>query len=176
MDITEELFKLLMFILPALLVFLTAFYMLKRFFENEEKKRIMEMRKQSHSATIPMKLQAYERLVLFLERIALESLLVRVHRNDISARIFQAELLTSIRSEFEHNVSQQIYISKNAWELIKHAKEEVIKIINIASGNVKDDADSVTLSKTILDITAKIEKSPTQTAIDYLKEEVRKNY
>ncbi len=85
---------------------------------------------QNSRTVTPIKLQAYERIVLFLERISLESLLLRVSSPDMSASQLHTALLNAIRNEFEHNLSQQIYMSPQAWEVVSNASSNMIKIIN----------------------------------------------
>ncbi len=78
---------------------------------NDQDKRRQEVTLQSTRIVTPIKLQAYERIILFLERISMESLLVRVSSPEITASQLQTSLLATVRSEFEHNLSQQIYMS-----------------------------------------------------------------
>lgn len=172
----DHLFELLKLILPALIVFLTAFYMIKKFIGNEDKKRLAALKEEGHKFVMPIRFQAYERMIIFLERISPESLLMRVHKPGMSARLFQAELLQTIRTEFEHNISQQIYVSNAGWDLVKRAKEETIKLINISSGKVNDNASGIELSKAIFKILSEIGKVPTQIAIDFLKKEIRQSF
>lgn len=172
----DDFFEILKLLLPALLVFLTTFYMLKKFLDNEDKKRLMELKQEGHKFVTPIRFQAYERMILFLERISPENLLMRVHKPGMNARIFQAELLQTIRTEFEHNISQQIYISNSGWDLVKRSKEETIKIINIASSKVNDNSSGLDLSKVIFKIITELGKVPTQVAVDFLKKEIRQSF
>lgn len=172
----DHLFEILKLILPALIVFLTSFYMIKKFLENEDKKRLAEMKEEGHKFVTPIRFQAYERMIIFLERMAPDSLLMRAHKPGMSARQFQAELLSMIRTEYEHNISQQIYISNAGWDLVKRSKEETIKIINIASSKVNDNSSGLDLSKVIFKIISDLGKMPTQVAIDFLKKEIRHSF
>jgi hypothetical protein len=124
--------------------------------------------------TLPTKLQAYERIVMLLERIAPSSLIMRVHKAGMSAKLLHADLLKAIREDFEHNVSQQIYISDNAWNLTKQAKEETIKIINLATSKMDDNATGIDLSKAIFEMMMQLQQSPSGIALDYLHKEVDK--
>ena len=110
--------------------------------------------------------------MLFLERISPESLLVRVNQPGLSVQKFQSALLASIRSEWEHNLSQQIYISPKAWGLVKNAKDNVVKLINTNSEKLEDKQPAILLSKSILDSLVELENHPTARAIDFLKKEV----
>jgi hypothetical protein len=169
----DQLWEIAKYILPALVVLATAYLLIEKFLENERHARNMVFKRESQGLTTPIRLQAYERLTLFLERISPGNLISRVHKTGMSAKLLQAELLKAIRTEYEHNLAQQIYISPGAWELIKNAKEETIKLINTAAINVSDEASGVDLGKLVLEVSMNIEKMPTQVAIDYLKQETR---
>ncbi|MFH1322136.1 MAG: hypothetical protein ABII90_15980 [Bacteroidota bacterium] len=172
----EKVYDIAMIVLPSLIVFLTAFYTIKGFLENEQKKRLLELRKDGQKLLTPIRLQAYERAAMFLERISPDTLITRVHKNGMSARKLQSELLKSIRDEFNHNLSQQIYMSDQAWFRVKSAKEEMIKLFNLASSRLNDDATGIDLSKIILQLTLNIEKLPTQSALEYIKKEIRQSF
>jgi len=122
---------------------------------------------------MPLKLQAYERIVIFLERINPNVLIVRVNKNNFTAHQLHLELIKTIKSEYEHNLSQQIYVSYGAWELVKTTKEEIIKLINISSTKVPHDSNSNELAMMILNICANLEKKlPNDVALEYIKKEV----
>lgn len=170
MDAFIEILKI---ILPAGAVFAAAFFIVKRFLDNDQQKRELDLKKSNQSVMTPLKLQAYERIVIFLERINPNMLVVRVNRNGISAHQLHMELIKTIKSEYEHNLSQQIYMSRGAWELVKTTKEEIIKLINISSTKVAHDAPSSELGMMILNITANLDKKlPNDIALDYIKKEV----
>ncbi|MGE0561764.1 MAG: hypothetical protein AB7O47_08105 [Flavobacteriales bacterium] len=169
----EELLDLLKYTVPALVVFVACFFILKKFMDNEYRKQLLELRKANQNYTTPLRLQAYERMILFLERVSINNLVSRVQKRGMSAKQFQSDLIITVRTEFEHNLSQQIYVSSTAWETVKLAKEEVIKIINVSATQVRDDATSAELSQKIFEILLKLEVSPTQMAISTIKKEVR---
>lgn len=169
----EELLDLLKYTVPALVVFVACFFILKKFMDNEYRKQMLELRKANQNYTTPLRLQAYERMILFLERVSLNNLVSRVQKRGMSAKQFQSDLIVTVRTEFEHNLSQQIYVSQAAWDTVKLAKEEVIKVINVSATQVKDDATSTELSQKIFEILLKLEVSPTQMAISTIKKEVR---
>lgn len=168
-----DLLEILKYVLPSVVVFLTSFFVIRLFFENEYKKKQSELRQMSGNVSIPIRLQAYERLVLFLERISPGSLLIRVYSTNFSASQFQMTLIKSIREEFEHNLSQQVYVSSKAWELVKNAKEEMLKLINISMGELNDNATSSDLSKKVFEKSVMTNKFPVTLATEYLKDEIR---
>jgi len=169
MDTVAEILKIT---IPALLVLLTAIFLLRGMIKNDQEKRKQELILQNNRTVIPVKLQAYERIVLFLERISLESMLVRINSPGMTAAQFHAALLTNIRSEFEHNLSQQIYMSPQAWEIVRNARSNMIKIINADFEKMPQTASSMDLSKKLLETIMELEKEPTKAAIDYIKNEV----
>lgn len=167
----EALLEFLKFTIPGLIVFFTAYFMIKSFMENEQKKRQMDLKTNNQKLVTPIRLQAYERLTLFLERINPESLLLRTQQPTMNVERLQAALLMTIRAEFDHNISQQIYISGKTWMAVKGAKDNVIKIINTSAESLKKEQPAALLSQRIMETIIAIEKSPTQIAMEILKME-----
>lgn len=173
MEFTLEILK---FTLPALIVFLTAFVLIRGFIKREEVRLAREGEETDRKTLLPIRLQAYERLALFLERISPESLILRVNQPGMSAKQFHAELLASIRAEYEHNLSQQVYISNEAWEKVRNARGNVISLISAAADQVKEDATAITLSQKVFEQVVQLKAPPVQEALDFLKEELRRLY
>jgi len=169
----EVFLEILKYTVPALIVFLTVVVMLRTWSKNEDKRRKSEFNMHISDDILPVRLQAYERSILLLERISPESMIMRISRNDYSARQFQQELLSNITSEFEHNIAQQTYLSKEAWEKIKSAKNVIINLINETAKEVKPDASGPTLGKLMLEHLSELNNPPSQAAIDFLKQEVK---
>jgi hypothetical protein len=176
MELSKGLTELLFYLAPALLVFATAFFLMKRFFDSQHRLKLIETKIQSQKEFIPLRLQAYERLVLFLERISPNNLLGRVYQPGLTVREFHLELLSNIRSEFEHNVTQQIYVSHEVWNNVRTTKEEIVKVINSASSSVDPNAKGAELSKAIFENLMKEDNNPAQKAIDFIKNEVNQFY
>jgi hypothetical protein len=133
----------------------------------------LEVKGRSLETILPNRLQAYERMTLFLERISPQNLLVRVNAPDMTAREFHQLLLNEIRNEYNHNVAQQIYISEGVWEMIKNAKEDIIITINESSTMMKDDGTSLDLSKKIFEKIIGRELDPISHALTELKREIQ---
>lgn len=169
MELTADILKIT---IPALIVFFTAWVILRNMIRNDQDKRKQELILQNSRTVTPIKLQAYERIVLFLERISLESLIVRVSVSDMTASQLHTALLNTIRSEFEHNLSQQIYMSPQAWEVVRNARSNTIKIINSEVENMPANSSGMSLSKKLLEKIMELEKEPTRAAIDYIKGEI----
>jgi len=179
----SETLEILKYILPSIVVLITAWLLLKSFINSQEeiqkrdlKVKIdelkLQLKQEDKKYVTPIRLQAFERIVLFLERISPQSMIFRVQKPGQKAFQLQNSLLKTIRDEYEHNLSQQLYISKESWAMVKSAKEEIVKLINTAAAEVKPDDDSIELSRRIFEATIGMEKLPTDRAIDMLKKEI----
>jgi hypothetical protein len=170
MDAMVDLAKVL---LPAGL-FLYGMYMLVRTFINRDiDARKLEVRSRAIETILPNRLQAYERMCLFLERIAPQNMLLRLNEPGISARDFHRVLLDEIRNEYNHNVSQQIYMSEGVWNLIKNAKEDLVIMINEASSQLHAEASSLDLAKKIFELAMNKQVDPMGHALSELKKEIQ---
>jgi hypothetical protein len=168
----EAFYDILKITIPALLVLITAWILLRYLIKNDQDKRKQELVLQNSRTVTPIKLQAYERIVLFLERTSLESMLVRISSPGMSAAQLHSALLTTIRSEFEHNLSQQIYMSPQAWEVVRNARSNMIRIINGEFEKLPPTANGMEFSKILLETIMEMQKEPTRAAIDYIKGEI----
>ncbi len=173
MDIVLDILK---YALPSIFLLILCYMMLTNFMENEEKRRSYFLKKETQKSALPIRLQAYERLSLFLERITPDRLLVRLHSQGLSAQQYQTLLTETIREEFEHNLSQQIYVSEEAWKLLVDSKSATVGIINNISREFKPNDDAMALRKTILNRTMEMESFPTKKALRYLKGEVKRDF
>ncbi len=165
--------EILKYTLPALIVFFTAYLLIRKFLENDQKLKKVDLMYKNEQYLLPIRLQAYERLVLFLERISPESLIMRVNRQGMTSQQLHSELIATIRSEFEHNLSQQIYVSGESWEVIRNARSNLIRIINEAAKTIEPDSPSLKLSQTILETIIDNENTPTNVAIGHIKKEIK---
>lgn len=166
-----EILEILKYTLPALIVLITSYLLIKIMIKNDGDRRKKEIILQNQKTITPLRLQAYERAILLLERISADSLILRVNKQGMNAQKLQQEMLSAIRAEFEHNLSQQIYMSPQVWEVIKNAKINTVKLINTTASGVKPDSPSIEFSTRLLEKVMEMEKSPTQVAIEYIKQE-----
>lgn len=158
-------------LLAALVGGLIAYFVLSKYLKYEEAKDKLSIDKSRLEIIMPARMQAYERIILFLERTQPENLVRRVLKSNVSARAFQAELAATVRSEYEHNISQQIYVSLTSWAMVKTATEETIRLVNVAGSKVPATGSATELGEKILEITSQIGKFPTHMAIEYIKKE-----
>jgi hypothetical protein len=168
----NEVLDILKYILPSAVVFVVVYFVLKAFLDNEQKRKLLEIKMKGQSVVTPIRLQAYERIVLFLERISFNNLVMRVNKSGMTSGQLHASLLLNIRNEYEHNLSQQIYISSKAWQAVKDAKEAVIKIINSAASEIKNESSSTDLAAKILELSIQEKLGPVEKAIEYIKAEI----
>lgn len=169
MEIFLEILKIS---LPAIIVLIAAIYVLKSVLKKDLELRKTEIVLQNQKIITPIRLQAYERMLMFLERISPNNVILRLQTPNMTVAQLHKEILLIIRSEFEHNLSQQLYISVNAWEKIKSAKEKTIQLLNLALNDLDPNDDAMVYSKTIFEKLIENPKSDLQDAIDFLKEEI----
>lgn len=166
-----ELSQILLAILPALIVGGVAFYFFRSFHKNEEARRRFLLHKENQNTALPLKLQAYERLTLFLERISPGKILFRIKPNSEDKEAYERALIYAIEQEFEHNLAQQIYLSLESWNYIKTSKNSTIALIR--KTNQQEEVDTADKLREVI-LKKLIEKeSPTEVAIAYLKTEVK---
>ena len=171
MDFTKIL-ELLSYTIPAVVTGLVALHFFKLHTANEDNRRSFLMRKEGSNIALPLRLQAYERLTLFLERITPNKLLVRVEPKGKDLQSYARQLTGIIEQEYEHNLAQQIYVSETAWKSVVTAKNLIVKIIR-TSAEKSELKDAEALRQDILQryMTA---ESPTTAAISLLRMEVKK--
>lgn len=150
---------------------------LRAFLDREQNMRAMEYRQAHLREALPIRLQAYERLTLFIERISLNNLLPRVRQQDMNVARFRTALISNIRQEYEHNLSQQVYVSVDAWNMIRATKEEIISIINRNAMTLLPEQPGLELHKKIIaELAESDEEASTQRALVQLKKEVMMLY
>jgi hypothetical protein len=173
MNTDQLLTQIILFIVPGLMVLLVTYVILKKFFENEERRRFYQLRMDNQRISLPIRLQSYERLALLMERLSINNLILRVKKQGMSANDLQGALLAEVRAEFDHNLSQQIYVSHEAWQMIVNAKESVIKLINLSYSSLPQGASSLDLSKVIFENSMREETSAPYNALIFMKQEAK---
>lgn len=164
--------EILKIILPALIVAGAMYLVIKKYQEKEYTTRLLELRMKNAEVVLPVRLQAYERVVLFLERISPSSLLLRISSAGQSASDYHRLLLSEIRNEFNHNMSQQLYMTEPAWQQVKQAREEMVNLINRTYQELPENAKGTELARKILENIVINDTDPTARAISFLKQEI----
>jgi len=136
---------------PSVLVFLTAWFIMRTFMKKEkeaingliirhhENKRL-ELLKESRKTLLPIRLQAYERLTLYCSRLEMGSLINRTRATEtMPAAVYRSHLVKNVEEEFNHNITQQVYMTDDLWKIIQMAKQEVVAILNKVFQNLEND-------------------------------------
>lgn len=170
-------FQIALIVVPAGAVLLTAVYFLRQQSEGKVKEAKLELtqtlKKQRQEFFLPSRAEAYQRCVLFLERIHPNSMVMRLQNPGLPAMAFQVKLLESIREEYEHNIAQQLFVSNSAWDMVKKSKEETIKIINMAGRQMDATSMATDLSAKIFEIVAEVGELPSEITVSILKKELQ---
>ncbi|MSQ78120.1 MAG: hypothetical protein EXR21_00405 [Flavobacteriaceae bacterium] len=164
--------EILKFTIPSAVLGLIVWLILDRFMQAEESRRNLELRIKNQGLLTPLRLQAYERLTLFLERISPQNILPRISKPGMSAAELQHQVIAEINAEYSHNLSQQIYVSHQVWMLTRAVKEQVVNLVNISYTRLPENARSIDLSKMIFAFLIEQNENPTQKALDFLCKEV----
>lgn len=167
---TDKLIELAFYTLPALITGGVAYYLFDNYFKDQQNTRRWLLQKENQKQSLPMRLQAYERLALFLERINAAKLLIRVAPLSDDKNDYESLLIQHIEQEYEHNIAQQIYVSDECWTIITTAKNTTIQ--NIMKTNMSEKVDNAyKLRETILNDLLDSQSSST-IALSFLKNEV----
>lgn len=165
----DQIFQLFAYLLPSVVTGAIAFYFFRMHTNNEEGRRRYLLHKDTQTTTLPIRLQAYERMALFLERISIPSLVVRVAPKSADKDAYEKLLVKNIENEFEHNLSQQIYLTDECWNIIKAAKSATVQMIRKAAMSETDSADK--LREDVLTETMD-KQNPSATALAFVKKEI----
>ncbi len=167
---TQDLTNLAFNLLPAIIVALLAYYFFNQFIKEQDGRRRFLLHKDNQANALPQKLQAYERLTLFLERISPGKLVTRVKPYNDDPNDYEALLLRTINEEFEHNLAQQIYVTQECWNIVRTAKNSTAAIIrktNMSSKVTTSDQLRETLLRDLIESVP-----PSETALQFIKQEV----
>jgi hypothetical protein len=166
----EKIFEVFLYAVPAIITGMVAYYFFKEHTKNEDGRRRFLLHKDMQMNALPIRLQAYERMALFLERITPSKLLIRISPKSSNEESYESLLIANIEQEFEHNLSQQIYVSDDCWNIIVAAKNATIQLIRKA-GLLEKTGTANKLREVIL--TEMMEKrAPSDAALSYIKKEV----
>lgn len=167
---TDRIIELIFFTLPAMITGGVAYYFFNMYTKNEEGRRRYLIHREAQKNALPLRLQAYERLTLFLERVNPSKLLIRIAPQSSNKHDYEDYLVSQIEVEFEHNLSQQIYISQESWDIVTTAKNATIQMIRKAANS--SHVDSAQKLREIILQELFDKQSPSSVAIAHLKNEV----
>lgn len=168
--------EVLMFTLPGIITGATAYIIINKYLNEQSRKDAMALRREAMKVTTPVRLQAYERIILLLERIEPVTMVNRMVRPNMTSKQLQLELIRNIQEEFNHNIVQQIYMSGEAWEMVQMSKDDAIKLITIAGTQTKDDDSAYNFSRNLIQVQAEQELFTSKKALTFVKREVRRMF
>lgn len=169
--ITEQLLDLIFYALPALIIGSIAFYFFKTYLQQEQMRKRFQLIREGKKTALPIRLQAYERMTLFLERIDPAKLLIRVPPISDEKKEYENYLISQIEQEYEHNLTMQIYITDDCWGIITTAKNATIQLIRKACLEA-----TVTHASSLREYILSEQfnrSSPSATALAFLRNEVK---
>ena len=176
-DIFMEAFiEILKYTFPAALMLLLTYLLLSSFVDNEEKRRQFYLRKNLQKKALPMRFQAYERIIVLLERISPNRLVLRFKPGNLDVVSYRKALVSAVRDEFAYNISQQVYVSDSSWNHVVSAKSQVVSLINKTAVELGADATAGDLSRKLIELEMTGDIFPTKAAILLLKHEAARNF
>ena len=171
MEVLAVILEIIKVTAPALIVFFTVFYLVKQYLASQYELRKLDFKQNQQKTTIPLRLQAYERLSLFCERISIPGLILRVRGDEMTASQLRLAMMIAIQKEFEHNITQQVYVSDNLWKIIKIARDDVVNVINQVYSEVDPQSDARAYSQKLFRFLEERDFIPLDKALFAIKQE-----
>ena len=162
--------------MPAGLVLWAMYLTVSSFIKKDVVEKELAIKAETTKTMLPIRLQAYERMALFLERISPNNLLIRLNGRAENVVEFQQLMLAEIREEFSHNLSQQVYMSDQAWTVVKNAMNETVALINLSARDLAPDSPALELSKRVFEVIMETNVNPSDEALRVIKQEIRVNF
>ncbi len=173
MDYVATILEIAKYTIPSLIVLASSYLIVQRFLISQNQRKQIAVFKEGQEITLRLKLQAYERLIVFIERMSMRNLIPRIYDSSMTVRDMQQSIIINVKAEFDHNLSQQIYVSKNVWETVKGVKEQELQMVNSLAATLNPDAPARDLHARILEVTSQTEELPTDMALKIINEEVK---
>ncbi|TCD04655.1 hypothetical protein EZ449_17045 [Pedobacter frigidisoli] len=173
MNIQQVLTDIVILFIGIFAALMAVYYILKNDIQQFFNLKTIEINKESRAHILPLRLQAHERLIIFTDRINPANLLVRLHQQGIGIATLQAGILNEVRSEYQHNITQQLYIGSITWNVVRKLKDDTIAMINNAVQGLPADANGIELSKAILQHMASINENPYDLTIELIKKDIQ---
>jgi len=168
---TIVLLEIVKILIPAIIVFVTAYTILKTYLGKQYQMKLLETKNSVKKTTIPLKLQAYERLSLLCERISPPNLILRLKSPGMNTDDFHMAMLIAVQQEFDHNISQQVYVSDNLWSIIKYARQHVVNTISAIAAEVEQGSSASVFADKLLDYYDQADENPLDTAQKAIRRE-----
>ena len=171
-ELQSSLIDVIKYTVAGLAVVALAYYLVRPHLDRAESFQLLELRKAVANQTLPLKLQAYERVVLFIERVNPANMLIRLSANEFSASELHSMVVAEIRNEYQHNVTQQLYVTTRAWGVVKRMKDNTLSVVNNAVKALPENATGLELSKVILAHLSQLEDNPYEIATGLIKKDI----
>lgn len=151
---------------------MAVYYILKGDIQRFFNLKTIELNKETRAHILPLRLQAHERLIIFVDRINPANLLVRLHHQGIDLATLQAGVLSEVRAEYQHNITQQLYVDPVTWAVVRKLKDDTIGMINNAAQGLPAGSNGIELSKAILQHMATIDENPYDLTLELIKKDI----
>ena len=165
--------EILKYMLPALLVLAATWLALWKMWQEERERRNFELKKSTQKEITPIRLRGYERLALLLERTTPEAMLRDMDVQSLNAQQICTLLIQKVRMEYDHNLSQQIYVSDAVWDAIVEAREQMVLFLNTTARQFPAETNGLEVAQLMLTAYAQNGETPNQKALQKLKDEAR---
>lgn len=172
----EMVYDLLKITLPALIVLYAVLMVVRSIMQKQLDEYSMSIRQKSQEIVTPIRLQAYERVCLLLERVSPNNVIPRLNHPEMTSKDLQGALISEIRNEINHNLSQQVYMSDDAWTFVSGAVEQLISLINEAGNEVPADAASIELARVIFEKSMQNDQDTIKGATVFIKAEIKEMF
>lgn len=166
--------EILKFTVPSIITGAVAYALINRMLVQENRRLLMDLKKENQKYSTPVRLQAHERVLLLLERMDPVQVVNRVIKPGMTARNLQYEVIREIKEEFNHNITQQLYVSTATWEEVKKAKEDAFKLLTVVAGRADNNADAMEFSRLLIQIQSEQDFFTSAKAIETVKNEIVK--
>jgi len=176
MEINSFFYQVAIIALAGIIIVGFAYYLLKNDIYNYLKMKGAAVQVKQEDSLMPLRLQAYERLILFVERINPTNILIRLHQQGISVTQLQTLVISEINAEFQHNITQQLYISAGTWDVVKKLKDDTVSMISNATKGLQEDSSGIDLSKRVLQHMMTMDKNPYDLTLELIKKDVNQKF
>ena len=165
--------EILKYCVPALCVLLATWLVMHKFYKSEAEKRLWELKRLSQKEISPLRMRAYERLSLLLERTTPEHLLIELNLGEMTILEVQQHLMRTIRMEYDHNLSQQVYVSDQVWDTIIAAREQMVAFINTMAQQMPPESTALDFAKVLITAYRSNGQTANDQAMQMLRTEAR---
>ena len=172
MTLYPYLLDILKYTVSGLGVVWIAFFLIKPYLDKSERIQLLEFKKSVANNTLPLRLQAYERIILFMERINPENLLIRLNATGYSAAELHNLIITEVRSEYQHNTTQQVYVTSRAWGIAKRVKDDTLNLVSGAIKTLPETASGLDLSRVVLVTLSQMENNPYEIGAELIRKDL----